>query len=213
MSSSRRQGQWLVEEYLDRDFFIPVLSDSPTVTTLVPSLSPSSSPSTAPTSSPLHHTDSKIGAAVQQAEAQIQSLQSLVSQLKGQPSREVVHSDHAPKAVGPYSQAIKTSSLVFSSGCIGLDPATGKLVQGLEGQTRQALANLQAILQAANTSFSRQTKTTIYLTNMDDYSVVNKIYADVLRDGGCTDFPARTTVQVSALPLGALVEIEAIATC
>eukprot|EP01031_Cornospumella_fuschlensis_P029099 gene29099-35119_t len=211
--ASRKNGWWLIPEYLDDDFYIPFIWDSlASNSKLTPSPLPPSSPSTAPVT-PLLMKDSNVDAVIQQAEAQIQSLQSLVSELKSQTRGKVVHTDDAPVAVGPYSQAIKTNNLVFASGCIGLDPTTGKLVQGLEGQTRQALANLQAILQAAKTSFSNLAKTTIYLTSMADYSVVNKLYADLLRDGGCTDFPARTTIQVSALPLGALVEIDAVATC
>ena len=122
--------------------------------------------------------------------------------------REIVHTDNAPAAVGPYSQAVKTDSLVFSAGQLGLDPQTGKLASGLEAQTRQVLANLEAVLQAAGTDMANIVKTTIFLTDMADFATVNAIYADAFDAAP----PARSTVAVAALPLGGLVEIEAIAT-
>ena len=114
---------------------------------------------------------------------------------------------HAPAAVGPYSQAIKTEQFVFASGQLGLIPATGKLPQGIEAQTRQVLANLTAVLAEAGTSMDAVVKTTIFLVDMADFATVNGIYAEAFSDVP----PARSTVQVAALPLGGLVEIEAIA--
>jgi len=122
-------------------------------------------------------------------------------------NREVVHTDNAPAAVGPYSQAIKTDAMVFTAGQIGLDPATGKMSEGLEEQTRQVLANLEAVLRAAGTDIGHIIKTTIFLTDMADFGTVNAIYAGAFDAAP----PARSTVAVAALPLGAVVEIEAIA--
>lgn len=122
-------------------------------------------------------------------------------------NRVAVSTEHAPAAVGPYSQAIKAGNLVFASGQLGLIPATGKLPDGIEQQTRQVLANLSAVLTAAGSSVDRVVKTTIFLTNMSDFATVNGLYAETF--SGVP--PARSTVQVAALPLGGLVEIEAIA--
>ena len=122
-------------------------------------------------------------------------------------TRTIIHTDDAPAAVGPYSQAVRLGNLVFTAGQIGLDPATGKLREGLEAQTEQVLANLQAVLTAAGSDLSRVLKTTIFLTNMADFATVNGIYGRHFGDAP----PARSTVAVAALPLGALVEIEAIA--
>ena len=122
-------------------------------------------------------------------------------------NREAIATQAAPAAVGPYSQAIKTSGLVFASGQLGLDPATGKLQEGLEAQTRQVLANLDAVLSAAGTSMANVVKTTIFLVDISQFSTVNAIYSTAFP----TPPPARSTVQVAALPLGGLVEIEAIA--
>jgi 2-iminobutanoate/2-iminopropanoate deaminase len=124
-------------------------------------------------------------------------------------NRKTIATTSAPGAIGPYSQAIKTSGLVFTAGQIGLDPTTGKLVEGVENQTRQVLANLQAILEAAGSGPDRVVKTTIFLADMADFARVNTIYAETFG----VDAPARSTVQAAALPLGALIEIEAIGLC
>jgi 2-iminobutanoate/2-iminopropanoate deaminase len=121
--------------------------------------------------------------------------------------REPVTSVHAPAAIGPYSQAIRTDTLVFASGQLGLDPATGQLRNGVEEQARQAFANLDAVLSAAGSGLGRVVKTTLYLVDMNDFRAVNAIYGQVF----AAPPPARSTIQVAALPLGALVEIEAIA--
>lgn len=122
-------------------------------------------------------------------------------------NREAIATQAAPAAVGPYSQAIKTGDFVFASGQLGLDPATGKLQEGLEAQTHQVLANLSAVLGAAGASMADVVKTTIFLVDISQFATVNAIYGTVFS----TPPPARSTVQVAALPLGGLVEIEAIA--
>ncbi|HRX04221.1 MAG: RidA family protein [Anaerolineae bacterium] len=122
-------------------------------------------------------------------------------------TRQVIATPHAPAAVGPYSQAIRAGNLVFTAGQIGLDPSTGKLVEGLEKQVEQVLANLRAVLEAAGTSLDQAIKTTIFLADMADFAQVNAIYG---RAFSVTP-PARSTVQAAGLPLGALVEIEVIA--
>ena len=120
---------------------------------------------------------------------------------------QIVHSPNAPEAIGPYSQAIIAAPFVFCSGQIGLDPATGALVEGVEKQTRQAIANLEAVLIRAGFSPAKVAKTTIFLKSMEDFAVVNKVYGNFFGEHR----PARSTVEVSNLPKGALVEIECIA--
>ncbi len=118
-----------------------------------------------------------------------------------------MHSPYAPEAIGPYSQAVIAAPFVFCSGQIGLDPATGALVEGVESQTRQALANLEAVLIRAGFSPGKVAKTTIFLKRMEDFAAVNTVYGDFFGEHR----PARSTVEVSNLPKGALVEIECIA--
>ena len=123
---------------------------------------------------------------------------------------ERVHSERAPAPVGPYSQAIAHAGLVFASGQIPLDPASGRLVAGeIEAQAERVLDNLRAVLEAAGASLDRVVKTTVYLTDLALFPRMNAIYA---RYFGADPKPARSTVQVAALPLGAHVEIDAIAT-
>ena len=121
--------------------------------------------------------------------------------------RKAISTQHAPAALGPYSQAIHAGNFVFASGQLGLDPQTGKLQDGIEAQTRQVLANLAAVLAAAGSSVEKVVKTTIFLANMADFAKVNAIYSEIFK----VEPPARSTVQVAALPLGGLVEIEVIA--
>lgn len=121
--------------------------------------------------------------------------------------RTIIRTEKAPAAVGPYSQAVKTENMIFTSGQIGINPLTGQLRLGIEDQTRQVLANLAAVLAAAGSSMDQIVKTTIFLTDMAEFGTVNGIYAEAFSG----DPPARSTVQVAALPLGALVEIEAVA--
>jgi 2-iminobutanoate/2-iminopropanoate deaminase len=122
--------------------------------------------------------------------------------------RTVITSDKAPRALGPYSVAIQTDSLVFCSGQLGLDPQTGDLVAGgVEAQTRQSLTNLQHVLEAAGSGMSQVVKTTVFLQDMADFPKMNAIYGEFFT----ANCPARSTVAVAGLPKGGLVEIEAIA--
>ena len=120
---------------------------------------------------------------------------------------DIVNTEKAPKAVGPYSQAIKVGNLVFCSGQLGLDPKTNNLVEGLENQTKQVLANMKAIIEESGSSIENVVKTTIFLTNIQDFALVNEIYANFFS----SPFPARSTIEVSNLPKGACIEIECIA--
>lgn len=122
--------------------------------------------------------------------------------------KKIVHTDQAPKAIGPYSQAVRIEGMVFTAGQIGLDPATGELISAsIEEQTRQVLNNLKHVLAAADSGLNYVTKTTVFLKDMNDFSRMNAVYAEFFPDHP----PARSTVAVAALPKGALVEIEAIA--
>ncbi|PWI58440.1 RidA family protein [Sulfoacidibacillus thermotolerans] len=120
---------------------------------------------------------------------------------------QVVHSDQAPAAIGPYAQAIKVGNMIYTSGQIPLT-ATGELVQGDAAvQTRQVFANLRAVLAAAGSSLDRVVKTTVFVSDLNDFGVVNEVYAEAFG----THRPARSTVQVARLPRDAKVEIELIA--
>lgn len=119
----------------------------------------------------------------------------------------IIRTEKAPAAVGPYSQAVATDHLIFTSGQIGMNPLTGQLRPGIVEQTNQVLENLAAVLEAAGSSMGHIVKTTIFLTDIAEFSTVNEIYAEAFLG----DPPARSTVQVAALPLGALIEIEAVA--
>jgi 2-iminobutanoate/2-iminopropanoate deaminase len=122
--------------------------------------------------------------------------------------KQVVIADHAPKAIGPYSAAIKTDKLVFTAGQLGIDPFSGAFVEGgIEAQTRQALRNLQAVLEAAGSSLEKVIKTTVFLQDMNDFTAMNGIYGEFFT----ADYPARSAVQVARLPKDGLVEIEAVA--
>lgn len=122
--------------------------------------------------------------------------------------RERVSTSGAPAAIGPYSQAIASGQLVFASGQVALEPASGELAEGdVQVQTKRALENLSAVLLAAGSSLGQVVKTTVFLTTMDDFASMNEVYAGFFP----SDPPARSTIAVAALPKGALVEIEAIA--
>jgi len=123
--------------------------------------------------------------------------------------RQSVHSDDAPKAIGPYSQAIKAGNLLFCSGQIPLDPKTGEMIgaSDVRAQAKQVMTNLAAVLKAGGASFASVVKTTIYLKDLADFGAVNEIYGSHFAEAP----PARATVQVAGLPRGALVEIDAIA--
>jgi 2-iminobutanoate/2-iminopropanoate deaminase len=120
--------------------------------------------------------------------------------------RTVVSTTDAPAALGPYSQAIRAGQFLFMFGQLGLDPATGQLAEGVEAQTRQVLANLQAVLAAAGAGVAQVVKATIFLADMADFALVNRLYGEVFTH----EPPARSTVQVAALPRNGRVEIELI---
>lgn len=122
-------------------------------------------------------------------------------------TRQAIQTNGAPSAIGPYSQGIRSGDLVFCSGQLGLDPATGELADGVEAQAERALRNLQAVLDAAGLSFADVVKTTVFLADIADFVKVNAVYGTFMTDPP----PARSTFAVGALPKGGLVEIEAIA--
>jgi 2-iminobutanoate/2-iminopropanoate deaminase len=122
--------------------------------------------------------------------------------------KEIIKTDRAPKAIGPYSAGVKTGSFIFTAGQAGIIPETGNIIDGgIESETRQTLINIQHILEEAGSSLDLVVKTTVFLRDMADFSSMNAIYAEFFK----ADPPARSTVQVAALPKGAAVEIEAIA--
>ena len=121
---------------------------------------------------------------------------------------KVLHSDHAPKALGPYSQAIEVNGFIFTSGQIPIDPATDKFVTGgIKEQTRQSLTNVQNVLKEADIDLSHVVKTTVFLSDMDNFAEMNEVYAEFF----VQPFPARSAVAVKTLPNGAWVEIECVA--
>lgn len=121
---------------------------------------------------------------------------------------EIVQTDKAPAAIGPYSQAVKANGMLFTAGQIPLDPATGKLVEGdIRVQTRRVMDNLAAVLAAAGTAPAAVVKTTCFLADMADFPAFNEVYSTLFGETK----PARSTVQVAKLPLGALVEVECVA--
>lgn len=122
--------------------------------------------------------------------------------------REAVRTDAAPKAIGPYEQAIKANGLVFTAGQIAIEPKTGNLIEGgIAAQTRRVLENLKGVLEAGGSSMDRVVKATVFLKNMADFPAMNEVYGEYL--GGSK--PARSTVAVAELPRGALVEIDLVA--
>lgn len=119
-----------------------------------------------------------------------------------------IHTNNAPAAIGPYSQAIEVNGFVFASGQIPIDPKTGQFVPGgIKEQTKQALTNARNILKAAGTDLNHVVKTTVYLDNIDDFTAMNEVYAGFFTE----PFPARSAVAVKKLPKGALVEVEVLA--
>ncbi len=122
--------------------------------------------------------------------------------------KQVIHTDSAPAAIGPYSQAIQIGDLLFVSGQVPIDPSTGAMVEGdIKAQAQQSLNNLKAILNAAGTNMGAVVKTTVFLADMNDFAAMNEVYAQFFQE----PFPARSAVQVARLPKDAKVEIEAIA--
>lgn len=121
---------------------------------------------------------------------------------------EVIVSEKAPKALGPYSVAIRAGEFVFTAGQLGLDPVTNELaLGGIESQTRQALTNIKYVLEAAGTSLDRVVKTTVFLQDMGEFAAMNQVYSEFF----LSHYPARSTVQVAALPKNGAVEIEVVA--
>ena len=122
--------------------------------------------------------------------------------------KQVIHTDKAPAAIGPYSQAIQIGQLLFTSGQVPIDPETGAIVEGgIQEQARQSLNNIKAILNAAGINMGAVVKTTVFLQDMNDFAAMNEVYAQFFQE----PYPARSAVQVGRLPKDALVEIEAIA--
>ena len=123
--------------------------------------------------------------------------------------KTVIATEKAPGAIGPYSQAISTGSMVFASGQLPIDPATGAFPEGIAAQTKQSLTNAKAIIEAAGSSFDKVVKTTVFLSDMNNFGAMNEVYATFFTEGS---YPARSAVEVARLPKDALVEIEVIAT-
>ena len=122
--------------------------------------------------------------------------------------KNIIATANAPAAIGPYSQAINCGSFIVTSGQIPIDPATGNLVEGgITAQTRQSLTNVKAVVEAAGLTMDHVAKTTVFLQNMADFAAMNAVYAEFFTEG---NYPARSAVEVGALPKGALVEIETI---
>ena len=122
--------------------------------------------------------------------------------------KKIISTDKAPKAIGPYSQAIRIEDLIFTAGQIGLIPATMEMIEGgVEAQTRQTLTNLKAVLESADSGLNFIVKTTVFLKSMDDFAAMNAVYSEFFPENP----PARSTIAVAALPKGALVEIECVA--
>ena len=122
--------------------------------------------------------------------------------------KAIVSTDQAPAAIGPYAQAVKTGGLVITSGQLPIDPATGAFPEGIQAQTRQSLSNVKAILEEAGLTMDAVLKTTVFLSDMNDFAAMNEVYASFFTEGS---FPARSAVEVARLPKDALVEIEVIA--
>lgn len=122
-------------------------------------------------------------------------------------NKEAIFSDDAPSAIGPYSPGVKLGSMLYMSGQLGLDPATGKLPEGVEAQAEQSLTNIENLLAEAGATMANVVKTTVFLADIADFARVNEVYAKHFE----APFPARSAVQVAAIPAGGLVEIEVIA--
>ena len=123
-------------------------------------------------------------------------------------ARDIIKTDLAPKPIGPYSAGVKTTAFIFTAGQLGILPTTGNIIEGgIANETRQALQNIKQILETAGSSMDLIVKTTVFIRDMKEFSLMNAVYAEFFQE----NFPARTTVQAAALPKGAAVEIEAIA--
>lgn len=121
--------------------------------------------------------------------------------------KQQINSNNAPKAIGPYSQAIDTGTFVFASGQLPIDPQTGLMPSDIEGQTRQSLANVNAVLESAGLTMDNVVKTTVFLADMNDFAAMNSVYESIFN----APYPARSAVAVKTLPKNALIEIEVIA--
>lgn len=122
--------------------------------------------------------------------------------------KKVISTDKAPAAIGPYSQAIEVNGMVFTSGVIPVDPATGQIPEGVEAQAQQAFSNMSALLEASGSDMSKVVKTTVFIKEMNDFAKINEIYAEYFAQ----PYPSRSCVEVARLPKDVLLEVEAIAT-
>lgn len=122
--------------------------------------------------------------------------------------KSIISTSHAPAAIGPYSQGVTANGMIFASGQLPIDPATGLMPEGAAAQTRQSLTNVRAVLEAAGTDLDHVVKTTVFLKDMNDFAAMNEVYATFFTEGS---YPARSAVQVARLPKDALLEIEVIA--
>lgn len=121
--------------------------------------------------------------------------------------KNVIKTDKAPSAIGPYSQAIEVNGMVFTSGVIPVNPATGEIPEGVEAQATQAIGNLMNLVEASGSSVEKIVKTTVFIKNMNDFGKINEVYASFFKE----PFPARSCVEVARLPKDVLIEIEAVA--
>lgn len=122
--------------------------------------------------------------------------------------KQIVNTTQAPAAIGPYAQAVQTTGLVITSGQLPIDPATGAFPEGIQAQTRQSLTNVKAVLEEAGVTMDQVLKTTVFLSDMNNFGAMNEVYATFFAEG---QYPSRSAVQVARLPKDALVEIEVIA--
>lgn len=122
--------------------------------------------------------------------------------------KKVISTEHAPAAIGPYAQAVAANGMVYTSGQLPIDPATGAFPEGIAAQTRQSLTNVKAILAEAGVGMDRVVKTTVFLSDMNNFAAMNEVYAEFFSEDG---YPARSAVEVARLPKDALVEIEVVA--
>ena len=122
--------------------------------------------------------------------------------------KKVISTEHAPAAIGPYAQAVAANGMVYTSGQLPIDPATGAFPEGIAAQTRQSLTNVKAILAEAGVGMDRVVKTTVFLSDMNNFAAMNEVYAEFFSEGG---YSARSAVEVARLPKDALVEIEVVA--
>lgn len=222
ISSDRKGESWIIDEFLGSEYLVPIISKEEENVILKKRDGERNKKAPLETAqvSTIHGQTINTGASgitseIRQLELELQvsKLQQRLIELQLEQAKktvlQAVESANAPAAIGPYSQAVKANGLLFVSGCIGMDPVSKNLVPGgIEAEAQQALANLRSIVCAAGASIENIAKVTIYTTDLKQYSLVNQLYAKFLT--GNKVFPARTTVEVSALPLGSLIEVDAI---